>query len=91
MHTILVISGGLLLLAASITIGHIWGGWPGARRALLLFLPLWLLGSAINMYMGVTRAGYSVAQELPILLIVFGVPALVALAVRRVFRYDRPR
>jgi hypothetical protein len=38
------------------------------------------------MYIGVTRAGYTVAQELPILLIVFAVPMLVALTVRRLFR-----
>jgi hypothetical protein len=34
--------------------------------ALLVFLPVWFLGAGINMYLGVRRAGYSVADEAPI-------------------------
>jgi hypothetical protein len=33
------------------------------------------------MWMGVSRAGYSVAEELPMFLLVFAVPAAVALLV----------
>jgi hypothetical protein len=33
------------------------------------------------MWVGVTKAGYTLAQELPILLVVFAVPAGIALAV----------
>jgi hypothetical protein len=83
MHTMLVIGGGLLLLAGCAAVGYMLGGQGGARRAALVFLPLWLLGACINMYVGVSRAGYTVAQELPILLVVFIVPALVALGIRR--------
>jgi hypothetical protein len=31
-----------------------------------------------NMWVGVSRAGYAVREELPILLLVFAVPALLA-------------
>jgi len=40
-----------------------------------------LVAAAVNMWIGVTRAGYSVAEEAPIFLIVFAVPAAVALLV----------
>ena len=80
MHTLLVIGSGLCLLGLCLLVGRVVG--PGNAllgRAALIFLPLWLLGAAINMWIGVTRAGYSVADEAPIFLIVFGVPAAVGL------------
>ncbi|MCX2895689.1 hypothetical protein ORG27_19055, partial [Stenotrophomonas lactitubi] len=46
--------------------------------ALLAFIGSWLLVSVANMWVGVSRAGYTVREELPILLLVFAVPALVA-------------
>ena len=50
-------------------------------RSALVFLALWLVGAGINMWLGVSRAGYSVAEEAPIFLVVFLVPAVVALVV----------
>jgi hypothetical protein len=35
-----------------------------------------------NLWVGVSHAGYSVREELPILLLLFAVPAAVALLVR---------
>jgi hypothetical protein len=43
---------------------------------------LWLVGAAVNMAIGVKRAGYTVADEAPVFLVVFAVPALVALFLR---------
>jgi hypothetical protein len=40
---------------------------------------MWLIGAGINMYIGVSRAGYTVSDEAPVLLVVFAVPAAVAL------------
>jgi hypothetical protein len=80
MHTILVILGGFVLMALCLLGGRIFGG-PGAASlitGLKLFLPLWLLGAGINMYIGVARAGYSVGEELPIFLLIYAVPAAVA-------------
>jgi len=48
-----------------------------------VFIPLWLVGAAINMWIGVSRAGYSVADEAPVFLMVFGIPAVVPLLVLR--------
>ena len=56
------------------------------RRALptaaLIFLPLWFIGAGVNMAIGVRKAGYTVAEEAPVFLLVFAIPALVALLLR---------
>ena len=47
-------------------------------RAAMIFIVLWLLGAGINLWVGVSRAGYTLAEEAPVFLLVFGVPAAVA-------------
>jgi hypothetical protein len=79
MHTVIVIFIGLLLLGACALIGRLLGGGSTLSSALLAFLPIWLLGAGVNMYIGVKRAGYSVADETPVFLVVFAVPAALAL------------
>jgi hypothetical protein len=84
MHTIRVIAGGFLLLALCLLIGR-WTGNPtpavGLAKAAKLFVPLWFVVAAINMWRGVSKAGYSVAEEAPIFGVVFGVPVAAALLV----------
>ena len=79
MHTIIVLAIGFGLLGLCAIAGRVLGGTPGMATAALVFLPLWLVGAGINMYMGVKGAGYSVADEAPIFLLVFAVPAAAAL------------
>lgn len=79
MHTLIVIAVGFGVLGLCALVGRMFGGASGTATAVLVFLPLWLIGSGINMYIGVKRAGYSVAAETPIFLIVFAVPAVAAL------------
>jgi hypothetical protein len=67
-------------VAVMLLIGNF--GGASVARASLWFIPVWLVCAAINMWIGVSRAGYSVAEEFPIFLLVFAVPAVVALAVR---------
>jgi len=88
MHMAMVIGGGVVLLGLFLLFGKLWGGAkPDYALAAGLFLPVWLVISLVNMWVGVTRAGYSVRDELPILLIVFVVPALLAgLAIWRLAR-----
>ncbi|CAM4144131.1 hypothetical protein WH218_06000 [Stenotrophomonas indicatrix] len=79
MHVLLVIVGGFLLLAVFALFGRLWStSSPQLPTALLAFIGTWLLVSVANMWVGVSRAGYTVREELPILLLVFAVPALVA-------------
>lgn len=63
MHTIIVIAIGLVLLGLCALVGRMFGGASGAATATLVFLPLWLVGAGINMFIGVKRAGYSVAAD----------------------------
>lgn len=85
MHTIMVIGGGLLLLALFALLGKRFGGGnAAAATAALWFLPVWLVAAGINLSVGM-RHGYSFAEELPIGFVVFGVPAAVALLIWRKF------
>jgi hypothetical protein len=81
MRTAIIIIGGLVLLGAFVLVGAYTGGLanPAMARAALWFLPVWLAVAAINMWIGVTSAGYSVAEEAPIFAIIFAIPAAVAL------------
>ena len=45
---------------------------------LKIFIPVWLIVALLNMWIGVSRAGYSVREEFPILLVIFAIPAVVA-------------
>lgn len=79
MHMLLVITGGVVLLGVFMLFGRLWGGdAAGMTLAARVFIPVWLLVALINMWVGVTKAGYTVGQELPILLVVFAVPAVIA-------------
>ena len=49
---------------------------PAGRTA------LWLIIAGVNMWIGVAKAGYSVAEELPIFLLIFGLPAAAALVIK---------
>jgi hypothetical protein len=73
-HTIYVVMLGLLVvfLLAGPALGL-------GRQAALYFLPAWLAGAATNMWLGVSRAGYSVRDEAPIFLLVFAIPSTLAL------------
>ena len=77
MHTVLVMAGGMLLLAVCILMGRR-AGFSSSGGA-IIFIPLWFVLAALNLWVGVTHAGYTVAQEFPIFLLVFGLPAIVAL------------
>jgi len=79
-HTIKVIAIGFGLLAICLLIGTRVGTptATGLATGAKVFIPLWVIGAGINMWRGVTKAGYSVAEELPFFLLVFGVPAAVA-------------
>lgn len=79
MHTVIVVGGGVALLVACLLLGHAFGGgMPGMVTGAKLFIPSWLIGAGLNMWIGVNRAGYSWTEEFPIFLGVFGVPAVIA-------------
>ena len=76
MHTIKILLLGFIVLAAFVLTGRALGN---GSRAALYFLPAWLAAAAINLWFGVTKAGYSVRDEAPIFLLIFAVPSALAL------------
>jgi hypothetical protein len=78
MHTAIVIGIGFVVLGLSLSLGQALGGTTGAGRFALYFLPVWLLAAGTNMLIGIKSAGYSAADEFPVLLVVFAIPAGVA-------------
>jgi hypothetical protein len=83
MHTLKVIFGGILLLGVCLLLGR----WIGSAAAAVVattvkyFLVLWLVATLVNMWVGVNKAGYSVKDETPVALLVFAVPAIVAIVI----------
>ena len=77
----MVMAGGLVLLGLCVLAGRWIGGASATADAAKYFIPVWLIAAAINMWVGVTRAGYSIADEAPIFVMIFAVPAAVALVV----------
>ncbi|KGB55805.1 hypothetical protein FG91_01189 [Sphingopyxis sp. LC81] len=77
--TIMLLAGLVLLILLRLTIRD-------AAWATRLFLILWLLVAIGNLLVGVLHAGYGWAEEAGIALVVFGMPAALALLVRRFWR-----
>lgn len=76
-HTVIMLLAGLgLLILLRLAI-------QDAARGTRLFLILWLIVAIGNLLVGVLYAGYGWAEEAGIALVVFGVPAAIALAARR--------
>jgi len=80
MRTVLFLAVGFLLLAAFLILGRLFSAnYPSAAyAATVAFIVLWLVISAFNLWVGVSKAGYTVADELPIFLLIFVVPAAAA-------------
>ena len=84
MRTALFLLVGLLLLAACLLLGRLFSGnYPAASHtATVAFIVVWLGIASANLWVGVAKAGYTLADELPIFLLIFGLPALAAVIFR---------
>ncbi len=79
MHMMLVILGGIALFGVFCLFGWLWGEDSACVAvAAKAFIPLWLAMALVNLWVGVTKAGYTVMQELPIFVIVVTIPAAIA-------------
>jgi hypothetical protein len=54
------------------------GSASSLARATQAFVLFWFMASALNLWVGVTQAGYPVREEFPIFLLIFALPAVVA-------------
>ena len=84
MRTGLFLLSGFLFLAGSLIVGKLFSTiYPTATTAAtVVFLTVWLAIAAVNMWLGVAKAGYPVSVELPIFGLIFAVPAAAAVLVR---------
>jgi hypothetical protein len=85
MHTVIMVAAGLAALALFAVAASVLGS-TAAAGARWFILP-WLVVALVNLYVGTTH-GHSVVGEVPFLAIVFGVPALAAVAIMRRWKSD---
>ena len=80
MRTAIIIAAGFVFLALFVFGGRL-AGRPGPEPMVLgakIFIAGWFVAAALNMALGVARAGYTFMEELPIFLVIFALPAAVA-------------
>ena len=84
MRTTHFLVAGFLLLAASVILGRLFSAnYPAATTtATAAFVLLWLALTGFNLWTGVAKAGYSIGEELTVFLLLFGVPAAVAIILK---------
>jgi hypothetical protein len=84
MRTALFLLAGFLLLASFFIVAKLFSAnYASATTwAAVAFIAVWLVITGVNMWVGVTKAGYAASEELPILLLLFGVPALAAIILK---------
>ena len=84
MRTIQFLAAGCLLMGGFLLLGKLFSGQfaDAPRVATWVFIGVWLAVAATNMWAGVAKAGYSVAEELPIFVLIFAVPVAAAVLLR---------
>ncbi len=84
MRTVIIILGGFSLWAACLGIAKLVGGssTSSMTTATVAFVAIWFVAAVSNMWIGVSKAGYSFQEELPIFLLVFLLPTAVAVFVK---------
>ncbi len=78
MHMLTMTVSGLVLLAAFFFGGRLLNRRGISANGSLIFIWVWLAVSVVNGGIGVIVAGYSIAAELAVHVVVFGVPAVIA-------------
>jgi hypothetical protein len=83
MRTAILIACAILLWAICVAIAKYgWGSATGSSApATLFFVVVWFAAASINLWLGVFRAGYAFTEELPIFLLIFGLPVLIAVLI----------
>jgi hypothetical protein len=83
-RTAIFLVAGLALLAMCIVGARLLHGRDASALTIATwaFVAIWLAVAGVNLWIGVAKAGYSLREELPIFLLIFLVPAGVALLVR---------
>ena len=84
MRTMIIILGGFVLWAVCLGIAKLLANTStlSTTIATAAFVAIWFAAAASNMWVGVSQAGYSFREELPIFLLIFLLPSVVAVFVK---------
>jgi hypothetical protein len=84
MRTLIIVLGGFVLWALCLGAAKLFASTNTSSMTLTTtaFVIIWLVVAAWNMWIGLSQAGYSFQEELPIFLLIFLLPAAVALLVK---------
>jgi hypothetical protein len=84
MRTLIILVIGFVLWGACLGLARLLANASSASMSIAttIFIVAWFLIAAVNMWMGVARAGYSFSDELPIFLLIFLLPTAAALFVK---------
>jgi hypothetical protein len=80
----IIILGGFVLWAVCLGIAKLLAhtSTSSMTSATAAFVAMWFVAAASNMWVGVSQAGYSFQEELPIFLLIFLLPSVVAVFVK---------
>ena len=83
MRTVIIILGGFVLWGVCLGVVKLLAKTDTSSMtvATVAFIAVWFLAAASNMWIGVSQAGYSFQEELPIFLLIFLLPAALAVIV----------
>jgi hypothetical protein len=84
MRTAVIIVVGVTVWAACLGIAKFVdsGSASSLARATKAFVMIWFMVAALNLWVGVSQAGYSVREEFPIFLLIFAVPTVIAVVAK---------
>lgn len=84
MRSLVLILSGFVVWAACLGIAKFVdsGSASSLARATQAFVMIWFMVAALNLWVGVSQAGYAVREEFPIFLLIFAVPTLVAVVAK---------
>jgi hypothetical protein len=87
MRTMNIILGGFVLLAVCFGVARLVGSHIAAATGttVKIFITIWFVVAAVNMWIGVARAGYSFTEEFPIFLLIFLLPVVAAIFIKGKF------
>lgn len=81
MRTVIIIVAGVALWAICIGVAKVLASSSTSSMtvATVAFVVIWFVAAAANMWIGVSQAGYSFKEELPVFLAIFLLPTAVAI------------
>jgi hypothetical protein len=84
MRTVIIILIGIALWAGCLGVAKLFAGPHSSTFtiATVVFVAIWFVAAVVNMWVGVSRAGYTFREELPIFLLIFLLPVVVSVVAK---------